>query len=111
MAQQGMILTDVDEAIILALGRFSYLTAAQVTRLLFPGTNDADRRSQRRLKALVDAGYVLRLRALKTPQYGSAAHVFTLGKKGRQYLASLGFLVSSYYRPSEEREKAFNNPF
>src|SRR4051794_40007409 len=63
-------------------------------------------------KALADAGYLLRLeRALPTPRYGSAAYVFTLGRKGRSLLESLEIDVPRYYRPSEEAQKAANSLF
>jgi Replication-relaxation len=111
MVQQPLLLTDTDEEILLSLSRYYYLTAAQISRLLFPDVKDDNRRSQRRLKLLSDAGYVLRLRALATPQYGSAPYVFTLGKKGRQYVARAGVPTPTYFRPSEEQEKARNNAF
>src|SRR5512135_1954465 len=64
-------LTQTDAEILAGLNQTHYLTAAQLSRLLYTG-RDADRYSQRRLKRLVDA--VLRLRAL--PRVGPAPHVF-----------------------------------
>src|SRR3954467_11687615 len=111
MRQQAFIITEADRAILLALFRFRYLTAAQVSRLLYPKLSNENRYSQRRLRRLTDAGYVLRLRELPTPRYGAAPHVFTLGTLGRRYLAASGMTVPSYYRPSDETKKARNNPF
>ncbi|MEU2829171.1 replication-relaxation family protein [Streptomyces lavendulae] len=101
-----------DDAILRAVNRFNYMTAAQVGRLLYPSACDENRYAQRRLRRLVEANYLLRLRELPTPRIGSAPHVFTLADQGRRYLSSSGVaLTSPYYRPSEERQKAVDNPF
>jgi Replication-relaxation len=102
---------DADTAILLALNRLIYLTAAQTSRLLYPKLKDNNRYATRRLKRLVDTGYVLRLGNLPTPRYGSAPHVFSLARKGRQYVSGLGTETLAYFRPSEEAEKAFNRPY
>src|SRR5688500_13546119 len=94
---------EVDRAILAAVNRFGYLTAAQLTRLLYPASQDENRYSQRRLKRLADAGYLQRLRDLPTPRYGAAAHVFTLGGAGRSFLTDHGIEVPARYRPSEEQ--------
>jgi hypothetical protein len=111
MTRNPFIITDIDQALLLALSRYHYLTAAQVTRLFYPSLNDENRYSQRRLKRLTDARYILRLNALPTPRYGQAPHVFTLGRLGRQYLSSLGISLPGYFRPSEEARAAQNHPF
>src|SRR3954453_11000847 len=103
MNQATYVITEADRSILLALGRFHYLTAAQAHRLLYPNLNDDNRYVQRRLKRLVDNDYVLRLRALPMPRYGQAPHVFTLARKGRSYLQALGVAIDPYFRPSEER--------
>jgi hypothetical protein len=100
-----------DTAILLALNRFNYLTAAQTSRLLYPNLNDNNRYASRRLKRLSDAGYVLRLRNLPKPIYGAPPHVFTLARRGRVYLNRMGIETPSYFRPSEEGEKAFNHMY
>jgi len=102
----------VDEEILRVVNRLHYMTAAQVGRLLYPDAHDQNRYVQRRLRSLAEAGYLLRLRELPTPRIGSAPHVFTLADKGRRFIAGRGdVLASSYYRPSEERAKAADNPF
>jgi hypothetical protein len=111
MSQGTSLITEADKAILVALARFHYLTAAQASRLLYPHLSDENRYMQRRLKKLSDAQYVLRLRALPTPRYGQAPHIFTLARKSRQYLESLGVSLPSYFRPSEERQAAENSPF
>jgi hypothetical protein len=97
-----------DTAILVALNRFNYLTTAQASRLLYPNLKDNNRYSSRRLKRLVDTGYVLRLGNFPTPRFGSAPHVFTLARRGRHYLNQLGIETLTYFRSSEEGIKAFN---
>jgi hypothetical protein len=111
MRQQTFLIGEADRAILLALSRFHYLTAAQASRLLYPNLSDDNRYMQRRLKRLTDEDYVLRLRALPTPRYGQVPHVFTLARKGRQYLQALGVPVRPYFRPSEEERATHNYPF
>jgi hypothetical protein len=111
MTHTRFIITEADEAVLRALGRFHYLKACQLSRLLYPNLSDEDRYAQRRLKRLTDADYVLRLRALPTPRYGQPPHVFTLARRGRQHLVALGVPVRPYFRPSEETRAAENNPF
>ncbi|MFC9883129.1 replication-relaxation family protein [Streptomyces libani] len=102
----------MDEEILRAINRLQYMTAAQVGRLLYPNQHDKNRYAQRRLRRLAEAGYLLRLRELPTPRLGSAPLVFTLADKGRRFVAGRGeVLPSSYFRPSEERAKARDNPF
>ncbi|MGY1710364.1 replication-relaxation family protein [Geodermatophilus sp. SYSU D00758] len=104
-------ITETDTAILRALSRYHYLTAAQASRLLFPRLVDENRYMQRRLKRLADTNFALRLRALPTPRYGQAPHVFTLHRLGRAYLKRLGIAVLPYFRPSEEQKAAWNDFF
>jgi hypothetical protein len=102
-------LTQTDTDILQAVNRLHYVTSSQLGRLLYTG---GERSSQRRLKRLCDGGYLLRLRALPVPRYGSAPHVFSLANRGRRVLAALGIeLTSPYMRPSEEQKAADNNFF
>src|SRR3954470_63106 len=111
MRQPTYLITEVDEAILRALARFHYLTAAQASRLLYPTLFDDNRYMQRRLKRLVDNDYILRLRALPLPQYGQAPHVFALAHRGRQYVQEAGVGIPAYFRPSDERCATQNHPF
>lgn len=111
MTQTAYLIKEADQSILHALARFHYLTAAQANRLLYPNNADSNRYIQQLLKRLVDAEYILRLRALPTPRYGQAPHVFTLDRKGREYLLGLGVSVEPYFRPSEERRATENSPF
>jgi hypothetical protein len=93
-----------DLAILSAVARLHYLTAAQVSRLVFPGCHDEDRYARRRLARLVDAGLLLRLKPLALPHRGAAPHVFTLAHAGRRLLG----LPTGSLRPGEEQSKARN---
>jgi hypothetical protein len=111
MNQTGYLITQVDEDILRALARFHYLTAAQASRLLYPNLSDNNRYVQRLCKRLVDAEYVLRLRALPVPHYGQAPHIFALAHKGRQYMQEYGMGMPGYFRPSKENRATQNHPF
>src|SRR3954451_6116214 len=111
MSQTALLITEVDESILHALARFHYLTAAQASRLFYPNLRDENRYIQRRLRKLIDAGYVLRLGCLPVPSRGSSPYVYTLARKGREYLKGLGVTVEDYYRPAEERRAVENRPF
>lgn len=111
MSTAQLSITETDHTMLLALSRFHYLTAAQASRLLYPALCDDNRYMQRRFNNLVDRQYVLRLRRLPTPRYGQAPHVFTLDQRGRRYLQGVGAPVPAYFRPSEEHQAAWNDPF
>src|SRR5688572_286129 len=112
MNQKAYLITEADQAILHALARFHYLTAAQAIRLLYPNNNDArSRYTQKLFKRLVDGGYVLRLRALPKPRKGMEPHVFTLAEKGRKYVQGMGVSVEPYFRPARERDASENSPF
>src|SRR5512135_926413 len=100
-------LSQSDLAILLAAARLHYLTAAQVSRLVFPASRDEFRYARRRLARLVDDGLLLRLKPLSLPRRGAASHVFTVTKAGQQLLG----IEQSYFRPQEEQQKARNLPF
>src|SRR5664279_5876378 len=97
-------LNQADLAVLTAVKRFHYLTAAQVSRLLYPDCHDDNRYARRRLARLADINLLLRLTGPPAPRYGSAPHVFTLGRAGRQLLDS----QDTYFRPAEERAKSHN---
>jgi hypothetical protein len=112
MSDKIFHLTSAHEATLIALARFHYLTATQLTRLLRPGLQDKDRWSQRKFKDLETAGYVLRLRALPPKDGGGRdCHVFTLAERGRRHMKTLGVPVEKYFRPSEETKAAVNTQF
>jgi hypothetical protein len=91
--------------ILLALALFGYLTAEQVTRLLYAETSLAFVRKI--LKSLVTQELVFALggRAVNVPL------IYTLSGKGRHYVSQLGTPMTQRFRPTEEREKAANGFF
>ncbi len=92
------------ERVLEALGRYDRLTAEQVRRLLFgPG---AITRAQTRLKELADHGYALRVAVGRSGSAGSGPFVYTLDRRGRAHLMSLGIDVPRRLRQSEERERS-----
>lgn len=107
--RKPLTITKADEAILLLVQRYYFLTAAQLSRRLYESGYPHPRYAQRRLKRLSDAGYLLRLRDIPTPMFGSAPHVFVLGKQGRSFLDRRGYELLPYYRPSEERERTNQN--
>jgi hypothetical protein len=90
------------EKIILTLAEYEYLTALQVTNVLYAPSSLTYVREK--LKSLVDAKYVLALagRSVNMPR------VYTLGGKGRKYAALLGRPAVKRFRPSEQREAGEN---
>ncbi len=105
-----MPLGAADLAILQVVGRFHYLTAAQLSRLLYPDNHDDSRYAQRRLKRLADAGYLVRLGTKPSPASGSVPYVFALSRRGRAVLAQHGIGVPFPDRPSDLAERARNRP-
>src|SRR5436305_404248 len=104
MNRPAYVITEADQALLVSLARFHYLTAKQAARLLYPHNADSRARyTQKLFQRLTDADYVLRLRALPKPKYGQDPHVFTLARRGWDYLRGMGIASVPYYRPSEER--------
>jgi hypothetical protein len=100
-------LSQADLAVLAAVAEFSYLTAGQLGRLLYPDCHDDHRYARRRLARLADAGLLLRLSGLPGPRYGSMPRVYTLDRAGRQLLGA----TDTYFRPAEEHQKAGNQLF
>jgi hypothetical protein len=92
------------EKILTALAVFEYLTAAQITRLLYaPSSLSYVRKLLRRLVA---ADFVL-------PLAGKAVNLpllYTLSGVGRTYAGALGTAPRKRFRPSEEQDKG-QNPY
>jgi hypothetical protein len=90
------------EKILLALADFEYLTADQLTRLLY--AKGSLTYVKAKLKTLVKADFILPLggRSLNLPR------IYTLKVKGRQFTAMLGKHTDMRFRPGEEQQKAYN---
>jgi hypothetical protein len=92
------------EKIIVALAEFEYLTAEQITRLLYAPSSLSHVRKQ--LRSLVAAGFVL-------PLAGKAVNlplIYTLSGVGRTSASALGTAPRRRFRPSEEQNKG-QNPY
>lgn len=94
-----------DAPLVGALGRLFYLTAAQLTRLLYAPTSHTY--TQARLKRLADAGYLQRIFLPRPTRTGSAPVVYTLARKGLGLLAEWGSPLDRRYRPAEVRETSY----
>lgn len=94
-----------DELLLLAINRYFYLTASQVTRLLYAPTSHTY--AQARLKRLADAGCLQRHFLPRPTRTGSAPLVYSLARRGFNALTQWGYLVGRRYRPSEMRQLAY----
>src|SRR5918999_4367568 len=92
------------EKILAALAEFEYLTAEQITKLLYAPSSLSHVRKQ--LRSLVATAFVLPVggRAVNLPQ------IYTLSGVGRSFAAAAGTAPRQRFRPSEEQEKG-HNPF
>jgi hypothetical protein len=90
------------EKILIALAEFDYLTAAQLTRLLYSEKSISFVR--KKLASLTAAGFALALprRSVTLPR------VYTLTSTGSAYAAALGIQDARRVRPVDERDKARN---
>jgi Replication-relaxation len=91
------------EKIIIALAEFDYLTAHQLTRLLY--SPSSLKHAQEQLKLLVDADLAIAIggRAVNLPR------IYTLRSTGRHYASLLGAAKGKRFRPSEEADKGHNS--
>ncbi len=86
-----------------ALGRFHYLSAPQLTRLLYsPGSLTY---VQEHLKRLFHAHYVERVYLPTITPHGSSLAVYTLASEGIAYLKRAGLAPEGRFRPSEQAHR------
>jgi hypothetical protein len=98
------VVTASHDAVLQAVYRFQLLTSVQLVRACGYSHNSLAR-VQRLTKQLVDNGYLL---SLPRPVVrGKAPLVYTLARKGLNYLSSAGCDVREYFRPSKEQEKSY----
>jgi hypothetical protein len=93
------------EKILAALAEFDYLTAEQITRLLYAPSSLSHVRKQ--LRVLVGGGFVC-------PLGGKAVHLhalYTLSGVGRTYALALGASPRKRFRKGEEQQKGHNPYF
>jgi hypothetical protein len=89
-----------------ALQRYHFLTAKQMCRLLYKAGSLTLVRS--RLKALTDAGYLRRKSQPRAIASGRLPEVYTLDRRGLNYLVSLGLEVPNRFRPQEVDQLGFH---
>lgn len=98
-------LTAADEVILRALHAYRYLTAAQLTRLLYaPGSLTY---VQTKLKGLRERGVVQAIFLPRRTQAGSAPSVYTLARAGQRQVAQLGITIPPRARPGEETGRSY----
>jgi DNA-binding MarR family transcriptional regulator len=103
--QTPLNMTKRHAAILRVLARFDYLTARQVTRLLYASGSYTYVTTQ--LKALVDTGLAMTSGGRGT----SLPLIYTLTGKGRTVASSLSAQQPRRFRPAEAREKQTNTYF
>jgi hypothetical protein len=105
-----LVMTKKFEDILKAVNFYRYMTALDVAQLLY--SPSAIVRVRSRLTKLsggdfVSGEYLYRLRLPDVPR-GNPERIYTLGVKGRNYLANVsGVSVSWYFRPERQKHLGF----
>lgn len=92
-----------EHLILDALARYHYLTAPQLTRLLFSPTSLTY--TQEHLKGLFHAGYTQRLYLPTPTPCGSSLAIYALDKKGFAYLKAKDAAPGGRFRTSEQQNR------
>jgi len=101
---QPFVVTASHDAVLQAVYKYQLLTSVQLLRACGYSPNSLER-VQRLTKQLADREYVLSLPIPVTR--GKSPLVYTLARKGLNYLKDAGFDVRVYFRPSKEQEKSY----
>src|SRR5437868_6248965 len=102
--RKSFVVTAPHNGVLQAVYRYHLLTAVQLLRACgYSPTSLA--RVQRLTKQLVDNEYLLSL--ARPVVRGKAPLVYSLARKGLNYLKGAGFDVRAYFRPSKEQEKSY----
>ena len=99
------VLKPADEIVLHWLNRFHYLNAAQICRLSY--SRGSLSYVQAKLKTLVAAGLLQRIWLPRREPRGSSPAVYTLARKGINYLRSLGVEVGVRFHPSEQSSLSY----
>jgi hypothetical protein len=95
-----IILTPRDEKILRAIYQYRYMTALDVAWLLFkPSSLTHVREILSSLAGGEDLHTLTYLYRFGLPSVGNSLRVFTLGSKGRRFLAERGIPMNWYFRP------------
>ena len=93
------------ERILEALYRYHFLTVEQVTRLFYSRGSLTTVRSI--LSELAKAQYALYLYLPRSTPTGSLPKIYTLARRGINYLKAQGYDVPTRFHPSEQEEKSY----
>ncbi|MDQ3960563.1 MAG: hypothetical protein M3255_09925, partial [Pseudomonadota bacterium] len=103
-AKKPLIITKPIEVILRAIHFYRFMTALDVAHLLYSPSSLTYVRSL--LTSLAggadfkNAQFLLRI-PLPIQSIGGITRIFTLGSKGREFLAEMGLPVDWYYRPAK----------
>ncbi len=98
------VVTASHDAVLQAVYRYQLLTCVQLLKALSYSQNSLAG-MQRLVKKLTDNGYLLAIAHPVTR--GKPPLVYTLARKGLNYLYAQEFDVKEYFRPSKEQEKSY----
>ncbi len=106
------ILSARDESILRTIYKYRYMTALDITKLLFPdGSHIYNRDNLSSLAGgddLKDNAYLFRF-SLPSTRLGNHERIFSLGVKGRKFLArDVGLPVTWYFRPYKLRHLSYS---
>lgn len=93
------------ERILEALYRYHFVTVEQVTRLLYSKGSLTSVRSL--LAALAENDYAMHLYLPRPTPTGSVPKIYTLARRGINYLKKQGYDVPTRFHPSEQEEKSY----
>lgn len=94
-----------DDSLLHAAFRFYYLSSRQACRLFY--SSGSLTYVQTKLKTLNDVGLLQRIWLPRPSPHGSAPSVYTLARKGLNYLRAQGVDVARRYRPSEQNDRSY----
>lgn len=98
-------ITPVEEAVLLAVYTYHYLTVEQLVRLRY--SQGATTYARDLCKRVADKGYLQRLYLPHTLRAGQPKLIYTLARNGLNYLREEGYDVRHRFRAAEEREKSY----
>jgi hypothetical protein len=101
---KALSLSGVEDALVRAVYDFHFLTAEQVTHLMY--SQGSVWYVRLLLRGLYMRGYLHRLR-LPSAAPGNTAFVYTLGRRGISYLTGAGIADFHRFRPSEQDEHSY----
>lgn len=93
------------ERILYALYRYHFLTVEQVTRLLYSKGSLTSVRALLALLAKHD--YAMHLYLPRPTPTGSVPKIYTLARRGINYLKKQGYDIPTRFHPSEQEEKSY----